>query len=65
MKKNTASIWYGGDREFEEGLTELNLDGVKVIRLDQIGALELKIMLELEDTESKYLIYAPYPEPAL
>lgn len=57
-------FWYDGDREFEDGLTELNLDGVRVIRLDQIGAMELKVLLELEDKLGKYLIYAPFPEPA-
>lgn len=56
-------FWYDADREFEDGLTELNLNGVRVIRLDQIGAMELKVLLELEDLGGKYLIYAPFPEP--
>jgi uncharacterized protein (TIGR02687 family) len=64
-EKHRIVFWYDGEREFEEGVAELCLYGVNVIRLDQIGALELKIMLELEDTEGKYLIYAPYAEPAL
>jgi len=57
-------FWYDGDREFEDDIVELKLDGVRVIRLDQIGAMELKVLLELEDLSGKHLIYAPFPEPA-
>ena len=58
-------FWYDGDKAFEEGIADLKINGVKVVRLDQVGAFELKIMLELEDKASRYLIYAPYAEPAL
>lgn len=56
-------FWYDADREFEEGLSELNLEEVKVIRLDETGSLEIKILLELEDTTGKFLLYAPFAEP--
>lgn len=56
-------FWYDPDREFEEGLSELNLEGVNVIRQAEIGSLEIKVLLELQDTTGKYLIYAPFAEP--
>ena len=56
-------FWYDTDREFEDCLVSLYLDDVHVLRLDEIGALELKILLELNDTTGKYLLYAPYAEP--
>ena len=56
-------FWYDADREFEEGLFDLKLDGVTVIHLDEIGALEIKVLLELQDTAGKYLLYAPFAEP--
>lgn len=62
-EKQRIVFWYDADREFEEGLPDLKLDGVKVIRLDEIGSLEIKILLELQDTTGKYLLYAPFAEP--
>lgn len=62
-ENNRIVFWYDADREFEDGLVGLKLDGVKIVRLDEMGALELKILLELRDTTGKYLIYAPFPEP--
>jgi uncharacterized protein (TIGR02687 family) len=56
-------FWYDPDREFEGALNSLDLEGVTTLRLDEIGALELKIKLELEDTSGQYLIYAPFAEP--
>lgn len=56
-------FWYDPEREFEGALTTLDLDGVSIQRLDEIGALELKVKLELEDTTGQYLIYAPFAEP--
>ena len=56
-------FWYDPDREFERALATLDLDGVTTLRLDEIGSLELKIKLELEDPSGQYLIYAPFAEP--
>jgi hypothetical protein len=56
-------FWYDATREFDDTLPHINLEDVKVLRLDRIGALELKIKLEIEDTAGKYLIYAPFQEP--
>lgn len=62
-EKQRIVFWYDADREFEGGLSELALDGVTIIRQDEIGSLEIKILLELQDTTGKYLIYAPFAEP--
>ena len=63
-EKHRIVFWYDADREFEEGLNDLVLDGVKIQRLDEIGSLEMKIRLELDDPQSRYLLYAPFAEPA-
>lgn len=63
-EKKRVVFWYDGEREFEETLPALQLDdGISIVRLDEIGALALKIKLELEDPEGRYLVYAPRPEP--
>jgi hypothetical protein len=64
-EKHRIVFWYDGEREFEDAIADLALDGVTLLRLDQIGAMELKVLLELEDTEGKYLLYAPFHEPLL
>lgn len=60
---NRIVFWYDATREFEDAVPHIKLEDVKVLRVDRIGALELKIKLEIEDTAGKYLIYAPFPEP--
>jgi uncharacterized protein (TIGR02687 family) len=57
-------FWYDGEREFEEALSELGMDGVHVLRLYEHSPLEVKIRLEIEDSNSRYLLYAPAHEPA-
>ena len=39
------------------------LDGVTIMRLDEVGALETKIRLEREEPEGKFLLYSPAEEP--
>jgi len=56
-------FWYDVEKEFEEGIAALQLNGVDVVRLDQTGSLELKIRFELKDPVGRYLVYAPFAEP--
>ena len=59
-------FWHDPEREFEEILAELDLDGVTLLRLDEEPALAVKVRLEQQDTTGRYLLYAPFepPEPA-
>jgi len=56
-------FWYDPEHEFEEALPALDIDGVNILRLDEIGSLALKFKLELEDLAGQYLVYAPFAEP--
>jgi len=63
-KENARIVfWYDADKEFYDILPSLELDDIKLIRMDRIGSLELKIKLEIEDTIGRYLLYSPNPEP--
>jgi uncharacterized protein (TIGR02687 family) len=64
-KKKRIIFWYDGEKEFEEILPELALENATVIRMDEIPALELKIKLELDDPQGRYVLYAPFHEPSL
>ena len=58
-------FWHDPDGEFVETVTELVLPDVTVLRLDQVGFLEIKTGLEVTETNGKFLLYAPTPEPPL
>ena len=56
-------FWYDPECEFEEALPALDIDGVNILRLDEVGSLALKVKFELEDLSGKYLIYSQFTEP--
>jgi len=56
-------FWHDPDREFEEVLPDLDLDGVSLLRLDEHPALAVKVRLEQEDPTGHYLLYAPFDPP--
>lgn len=56
-------FWNDPDQEFQNTLPFLMLEGVTVLRLDEIGALETKIRLERDDPDGKFLLYSPTAEP--
>lgn len=56
-------FWNDPDQEFREMLPAVCLNGVTVLRVDEVVALEAKIRLEREDPKSKFLLYAPSEEP--
>ena len=63
-KGHRIVFWHDPDREFEEILDELDLDGVSLLRLDEHPALAVKVRLEQEDPTGRYLLYAPFDPPA-
>jgi uncharacterized protein (TIGR02687 family) len=62
-KNKRIIFWYDGEREFDEILPSLELNGAAILRMDAHSALELKIKLEIDDPVGKYLLYAPWHEP--
>ncbi len=64
-EKQRIVFWNDPESEFEDSLADLALDDVEILKLDDIAALELKIRLEQEDTQGRYLLYSPTGEPDL
>ena len=56
-------FWNDPEREFQNTLPFLMLDGVTTLRLDEVGALEAKIRLERQEPTGKFLLYASTEEP--
>ena len=56
-------FWNDPEREFHNALPFLMLEGVNIVRLDEVGALEAKIRIERDDPTGRYLLYSPAEEP--
>lgn len=52
-------FWKDEDREFEKDVDELNLEGVKIIKLTGTNNFAVKKLLLHDDLDSNYLIYCP------
>ena len=63
-KKKRIVFWYDAEQEFEDILSKIQVDDITILRLNEHGSLEFKIKLETEDTQGKYILFAPYAEPA-
>ncbi|MHC1732016.1 MAG: BREX-1 system phosphatase PglZ type A [Bacteroidales bacterium] len=58
-------FWYDAGAEFSSDIDSLELEKAKVLKLERDNQFYIKYFLEREDTTTNYLIYAPFPKPAL
>jgi uncharacterized protein (TIGR02687 family) len=56
-------FWYDEQGDFREEIGQLQLKNAKIYRLEEHNQVRTKVFLEREDTETNYLIYAPFPKP--
>lgn len=56
-------FWYDDAAEFNDDIENINLHNAKIHRLNMNNLFKTKVLLEREDRESNYLLYAPYPKP--
>ena len=56
-------FWNDPDGEFVESLPDIAIEGVELLNLDEVGALETKVRIEQEDPSGRYLLYSPSEEP--
>ena len=56
-------FWYDDAAEFAEDIDALGIVGAKLHKLTPANQFSTKYLLERQDTESSYLIYAPFPKP--
>jgi uncharacterized protein (TIGR02687 family) len=66
MPHRAIVFWYdtnSNDRNLDEIKEVLASHNVKVWKLDKNNAFETKVMLEIEDPNSSYLLYAPFEKP--
>lgn len=58
-------FWYDANAEFVDDIDTLELPNAKVFHLEKDNQFYTKYFLERVDTQTNYLIYAPFPKPAL
>ena len=58
-------FWYDDKAEFADDINALELVGAKVYHLEQDNQFYTKYFLERLDTNTSYLIYAPFPKPSV
>ena len=56
-------FWYDAEGSFEDEVDQLNLPGVQIVHLSENNAFRTKMLLEHEEPENKFLIYAPFEKP--
>jgi len=63
-KKRHIVFWYDDDGEFKEDIDSLELENAKILTLSDNNIFFVKYQLEKADTQSNYLIYAPFGKPS-
>lgn len=58
-------FWYDESASFENEVSQLNIPGVTVYRMEPRTQFATKWMLELEHPDESFLIYAPFAKPSL
>lgn len=56
-EKRKIVFWNDYEKEFEDTINEVNIDGVKIHKLTNKNSFATKYLIEEEDTESNFLIY--------
>lgn len=56
-------FWYDGNKEFKKSLSLIDLEDVKFHILSEDNIFKTKVLLEVLDKSSDYLVYAPFKRP--
>ena len=62
IDKHRIVFWYDAEADFEPELSSVNLDDVSLVNMRKESAFSIKLKLELEDLQGRYLLYFPFPE---
>ena len=56
-------FWNDPNGEFATSLRDIAVEGVEVLKLDEVGALEAKVRIEQDDPAGRFLLYSTAEEP--
>jgi uncharacterized protein (TIGR02687 family) len=60
---NRLIFWNDPEREFDMYLPAIRIPEVTIVRVNEIGGLAAKILVEREHTKGRFLLYSPSEEP--
>ena len=63
--KRRIVVWYDEDREFEDKLDSIQVDGAKLLALTGSNSFQVKKTLAVDDPYGNYLLYCPLSYEAL
>lgn len=63
-KKRQIVFWYDEEGEFVEDIDELNIDNVRLLKLNENNSYTIKYEIERVDKVSHFLIYAKMQKPS-
>lgn len=63
-RKRNIVFWFDDNGEFEQDIDELGISNAKVLKINENNSFYVKYLLEKEDRDTNYLIYAPFPKPS-
>jgi uncharacterized protein (TIGR02687 family) len=58
-------FWYDDNADFVEDIDSLQLHNAKILKMTRNAQFKTKYLLERQDRTTNYLIYAPFPKPAV
>ncbi len=56
-------FWYDADGSFSDMVDQLKLGTAEILHLTERNAFRIKLLIEHENPEGQYLIYAPFEKP--
>ncbi|MDO4647204.1 MAG: BREX-1 system phosphatase PglZ type A [Eubacteriales bacterium] len=56
-------FWYDAEGSFEDEVDQLNLPEVQIVHLSACNAFRVKMLIEHEEPDNRFLIYAPFEKP--
>ncbi|MBS3964854.1 MAG: BREX-1 system phosphatase PglZ type A [Methylomonas sp.] len=57
-------FWYDPEQSFKDAITELDLQDVTLLDMTGLSIFETKKRIELDEPQTRFLLYFPYAEPA-
>jgi len=62
--KERFIFWCDTDAEYDDCINDLSMHQIKIINIDKVPALSIKIEIADSDFEQKFLFYSTKPEPS-
>lgn len=63
FKENRIVLWYDDNAEFCDLIASIKIDDVEIINLADVAPLQARVMFDVDNKNTKFLLYAPWSKP--